>query len=247
MARALAAVGAALVFLLLVLGVVVYVNRDEDAIAVDNLLAENITREIGTAEQRGADVDLADVTDFKWDHVLRRRAQREPRRDLEGTRRAVEGRRRVRHRRPADLRPPRARRPLRRLPRRGALRRRAPPGRALRARRRRVQRSRPGDPAEAAAGDQFSIESRRIAATSSSEGSRGETTSRRCCFIAPSTSAVDVVRRRSRARARRWARRRRASGRSAPAAACSRRASGIGSPAISSAARRCFSGSASYV
>ena len=70
MARALAAVGAALVFLLLVLGVVVYVNRDEDAIAVDNLLAENITREIGTAEQRGADVDLADVTDFKWDHVL---------------------------------------------------------------------------------------------------------------------------------------------------------------------------------
>ena len=50
MARALAAVGAALVFLLLVLGVVVYLNRDEDAIAVDNLLAENVTREIGTAE-----------------------------------------------------------------------------------------------------------------------------------------------------------------------------------------------------
>ena len=70
MARALAAVGAALVFLLLVLGVVVYLNRDEDAIAVDNLLAENISREIGTAEQSGADVDLADVTDFKWDHVL---------------------------------------------------------------------------------------------------------------------------------------------------------------------------------
>jgi len=70
MARALAAVGAALVFLLLVLGVVVYLNRDEDAIAVDNLLAENISREIGTAEQRGADADLADVTDFKWDHVL---------------------------------------------------------------------------------------------------------------------------------------------------------------------------------
>jgi hypothetical protein len=70
MARALAAVGAALVFLLLVLGVVVYLNRDEDAIAVDNLLAENISREIGTAEQRGADVDLADVTDFSWDHVL---------------------------------------------------------------------------------------------------------------------------------------------------------------------------------
>ena len=49
---------------------VVYLNRDEDAIAVDNILAESITREIGTAEQRGADVDLADVTDFNWDHVL---------------------------------------------------------------------------------------------------------------------------------------------------------------------------------
>ena len=70
MARALAAVGAALVFLLLVLGAVVYLHRDEDAIAVDNLLAENLTREIGTAEQHGADVDLADVTDFTWDHVL---------------------------------------------------------------------------------------------------------------------------------------------------------------------------------
>ncbi len=70
MARALAAVGAALVFLLLVLGVVVYLNRDEDAIAVDNLLAESLTREFATAEQRGVDVDLAGVTDFDWDHVL---------------------------------------------------------------------------------------------------------------------------------------------------------------------------------
>ena len=70
MARALAAVGAALVFLLLVLGAVVYLHRDEDAIAVDNLLAESLTREIGTAEQRGQAVDLADLTDFDWDHVL---------------------------------------------------------------------------------------------------------------------------------------------------------------------------------
>ena len=70
----------------------IYLNRDEDAIAVDNLLAENITREIGTAEQRGADVDLADVTDFEWDHVLVAERKREPRRDLAGARRAVEGR-----------------------------------------------------------------------------------------------------------------------------------------------------------
>jgi hypothetical protein len=70
MARVLTAVGAALARALLVLGLVIYLNRDEDAIAVDNLLAESLTREFGTAEQRGADVDLADVTDFDWDHVL---------------------------------------------------------------------------------------------------------------------------------------------------------------------------------
>jgi hypothetical protein len=66
-----------------------------------------------------------DVTDFEWDHVLLAERSAEPRRDLEGARRAVEGRGRVRHRRPPDLRPRQARRPLRRLPRRGALRRRA--------------------------------------------------------------------------------------------------------------------------
>ena len=70
MTKALTAVGAALVLALLVLGLVVYLNRDEDAIAVDNLLAESITRDIGTAEQRGEDVDLADVTQFDWDRVL---------------------------------------------------------------------------------------------------------------------------------------------------------------------------------
>ena len=69
MARALTAVGAALALAILVLGLVVYLNRDEDAIAVDNLLAESVTREIGTAE-RGEDVDLSDVTDFDWDEVL---------------------------------------------------------------------------------------------------------------------------------------------------------------------------------
>ena len=37
---------------------------------VDSILAESLTREIGTAEQRGADVNLADLTGFDWDHVL---------------------------------------------------------------------------------------------------------------------------------------------------------------------------------
>jgi hypothetical protein len=70
MARALTAVGAALVLALLVLGTVIYVNRDEKGIAVDNLLAEDITRAIGTAENRGADVDLGRVAKFDWDELV---------------------------------------------------------------------------------------------------------------------------------------------------------------------------------
>ena len=70
MARALTAVGAALVLALRVRGLVVYVYRDENGIAVDNLLAENITRAIGTAEDRGVDVDLGKVANFEWDEVV---------------------------------------------------------------------------------------------------------------------------------------------------------------------------------
>jgi hypothetical protein len=70
MARALAAVGALLALAFLVLGLVVYLTRDEDRIAVDNLLAEDITRAIGTAEARGEDVDLGRLADFEWDELL---------------------------------------------------------------------------------------------------------------------------------------------------------------------------------
>ena len=70
MGRVLTAVGAALVLALLVLGTVIYVNRDEDGIAVDNLLAEDISRAIGTAEDRGADVDLGRVANFEWDELV---------------------------------------------------------------------------------------------------------------------------------------------------------------------------------
>src|SRR3954451_23903449 len=70
MARALTAVGIALALAIGGLGLVVFLNHQPDSTAVDNLLAESVTREIGTAEQRGADVDLAAVTDFDWDHVL---------------------------------------------------------------------------------------------------------------------------------------------------------------------------------
>jgi hypothetical protein len=70
MARALTAVGAALVLLIAVLGLAVYLTRDEEGFAVDNLLAEDITRAIGTAEELGQDVDLAEVADFEWDEVV---------------------------------------------------------------------------------------------------------------------------------------------------------------------------------
>ncbi len=70
MTRALTAVGVALALAIVALGVVIYLNHEPDAIQVDSILAESLTREIGTAEQRGADVNLADLTDFDWDHVL---------------------------------------------------------------------------------------------------------------------------------------------------------------------------------
>ena len=70
MARALAAVGALLVLCLLILGLAVYLGRDEDGIAVDNLLAEDITRAIGTAEARGEHDDLGRIADFEWDEVV---------------------------------------------------------------------------------------------------------------------------------------------------------------------------------
>jgi hypothetical protein len=70
MARALTAVGALLALALLGLGLAVYLGRDEGTIAVDNLLAEDITRAIGTAEERGADVDLGRIANFEWDELV---------------------------------------------------------------------------------------------------------------------------------------------------------------------------------
>lgn len=70
MARALTAVGVALALLIGGLGLAVYLTRDEDYIAVDNLLAERITRAIGTAQERGVDVALAREAPFAWDHLL---------------------------------------------------------------------------------------------------------------------------------------------------------------------------------
>jgi hypothetical protein len=64
--RALIAVGAALVLLIAGLGLAVYVTRDEDNIAVDNPLAETVTRAIALRDR----VDLPALARFEWDEVL---------------------------------------------------------------------------------------------------------------------------------------------------------------------------------
>jgi hypothetical protein len=71
MGRALTAVGAFLMLCFIVLGAAVYLSRDEDQIAVDNLLAENLTRAFALAEREsGGRVALADLTDFDWERVV---------------------------------------------------------------------------------------------------------------------------------------------------------------------------------
>lgn len=66
------AVGAAFVLCFSVLGLLVYLNRTEDRVAVDNLLAERLTRAIALADEEpgAAEVALRDLTDFRWDRVL---------------------------------------------------------------------------------------------------------------------------------------------------------------------------------
>ena len=70
MTRALVAVGVALVALIGGLGLAVYFTRDEDNIAVDNVLSEKLTKAIALAQPNGEDVNLARQTAFGWDHVL---------------------------------------------------------------------------------------------------------------------------------------------------------------------------------
>ena len=68
MARALFAVGALLAVAFAVLALAVFATRDEDRVAVDNLLALELTRAIGQKE--GDQVDLRRLADFRWDRVL---------------------------------------------------------------------------------------------------------------------------------------------------------------------------------
>ena len=69
MTRALIAVGALLALAFAGLGLVVYANREEDRVAVDNVLALELTRSIGGADQSGDDVDLTRLAPGDWDRV----------------------------------------------------------------------------------------------------------------------------------------------------------------------------------
>ncbi len=71
MGRALTAVGVLLTLCIGGLGLAVYLTRTEDRIAVDNLLAENLSKAIATAEdEQGGRVDLKRVADFEWEEVV---------------------------------------------------------------------------------------------------------------------------------------------------------------------------------
>lgn len=70
MTKALLAVGALLAVAFAIFGLVVFLTRTEDRVAVDNLLAESLTRAIQLAEEGDGVVDLRRVAEFEWDRVL---------------------------------------------------------------------------------------------------------------------------------------------------------------------------------
>jgi hypothetical protein len=70
MTRALIAVGVLLALAFAGFGLIIYVNREEDRVAVDNVLALELTRAIGVADQDGGDVDLTQLAGGDWDRVI---------------------------------------------------------------------------------------------------------------------------------------------------------------------------------
>ena len=70
MGRALLAVGGLLVLCFAILGVAVYVTREEDRVAVDQVLAEEISRQVALADGKPDPVELGVVTDFAWDELV---------------------------------------------------------------------------------------------------------------------------------------------------------------------------------
>jgi hypothetical protein len=70
MTRALIAVGALLALAFAGFGAVVFFTRQEDRVAVDNVLALSLTKAIGTADEQDGQVDLRRLADGGWDRVL---------------------------------------------------------------------------------------------------------------------------------------------------------------------------------
>jgi hypothetical protein len=70
MTRALIAVGTALALFVGGLALVVYLNRDEDNIQVDNALSEDFTRDVQLSEAKGEDVDLRELARYPWTRAL---------------------------------------------------------------------------------------------------------------------------------------------------------------------------------
>jgi hypothetical protein len=69
MGRVLGLVGAALALLVAGLALAVYLTRDADHLAIDNLLSESFSRAVALAPD-GSRVDLRQLAPFPWDRVL---------------------------------------------------------------------------------------------------------------------------------------------------------------------------------
>ncbi len=70
MGKALVAVGGLLVLCFAILGVAVFVTREEDRVAVDQILAEEISRQFAIADGKPDPVELDVVTEFEWDELV---------------------------------------------------------------------------------------------------------------------------------------------------------------------------------
>jgi hypothetical protein len=66
MGRVLALVAGGLFVCIALLGLAVFLSRDEDNLQADNLLAERFTLEVA----RGGEIDLRELAPFEWDSVL---------------------------------------------------------------------------------------------------------------------------------------------------------------------------------
>jgi hypothetical protein len=70
MARALFAVGGLLALLIAGLVLVAWLGRADESLAVDNILSEQITKAVATADLQDSNLALADVNQSPWDKVV---------------------------------------------------------------------------------------------------------------------------------------------------------------------------------